>query len=161
VELNATIFGQWITFFFLFFLLTKFLYSPLSRVMKQRTAKIQEGLDAAEKAHIDLENAKTFYEDQQVKAKIEAQEIIQKAQDRAVALKNEIVSQAKEESKRIVQKSREDIQFEWEKARVELRREMADIIFLATGKVLGAAVDRDRHMALITDVVEHVKANGA
>jgi len=156
VELNATVFGQWITFFFLLFLLTKFLYAPLSRVMKQRTAKIQEGLDAAEKARIDLENARAFYEDQQVKAKIEAQEIVQKAQKRAVALKEEVVAQAKEESTRIAQKAREDIHVEWEKARMELKREMADIIFLATGKVLGEAIDRDRHMALVSDVVKNV-----
>ena len=156
MELNATVFGQWITFFLLFFLLTKFLYAPLSRVMKQRTAKIQEGLDAAEKARIDLENARRFFEDQQVKAKIEAQEIVRKAQERAVVLKEEVVAQAKEESIRIAQKAREDIHAEWEKARMELKREMADIIFLATGKVLGEAIDRDRHMALVSDVVKNV-----
>ncbi len=156
MELNATILGQWITFFLLFFLLTKFLYAPLSRVMKNRTAKIQEGLDAAEKARIDLENAKRFFEDQQAKAKIEAQEIVQKAQQRAVALKEEVVAQAKEESTRIAQKAREDIRVEWEKARMELKREMADIIFLATGKVLGEVIDRDRHMALVSDVVKNV-----
>ncbi len=160
MELNATVFGQWITFFLLFFLLTKFLYAPLSKVMKNRTAKIQEGLDAAERARHDLEEAKAFYDDQQVKAKIEAQEIIQKAQNRSVALKEEIVAQAKEESNRIAQKAREDIQVEWEKARIELKREMADIIFIATGKVLGEAIDRNRHMALVTDVVENVKADG-
>ena len=159
MELNATVFGQWITFFLLLFLLTKFLYTPLSRAMKNRTAKIQEGLDAAEKARHDLEEAKAFYEDQQVKAKVEAQEIIQKAQVRAGALKEEIVGQAKEESNRIAEKTREDIQVEWEKARMELKREMADIIFLATGKILGEAIDRDRHMALVKGVVEDVKAD--
>ena len=128
--------------------------------MTNRTAKIQEGLDAAEKARHDLEEAKAFYEDQQVKAKIDAQEIIKKAQNRAVALKEEVVAQAKEESNRIAQKAREDIQVEWEKARMELKREMGDIIFLATGKVLGETIDRDRHMALVMEVVENVKADG-
>ncbi len=160
MELNLTVFGQWITFFLLLFLLTKFLYAPLSRVMKNRTAKIQEGLDAAEKARHDLAEAKAFYEAQQVKAKTEAQEIIQKAQHRAGALKEEFVAQAKEESNRIIQKAREDVQLEWEKARMELKREMADIIFIATGKVLGETIDRDRHMALVTDVVENVKVDG-
>ena len=159
MELNATIFGQWITFFLLLFLLTKFLYTPLSAVMKSRTAKIQEGLDAAEKARHDLEEAKAFYEDQQVKAKVEAQDIIQKAQARAGALKEEIVAQAKEESMRISQKTREDIQVEWEKARMDLKREMAEIVFIATGKVLGKTIDRDQHMALVADVLENVKAD--
>ncbi len=160
MELNWTLFGQWITFFLLLFLLTKFLYTPLSKVMQSRTAKIQEGLDAAEKARHDLAEAKAFYETQQVTAKTEAQEIIKNAQQRAVALKEEIVSQAKEESNRVVQKAREDVQLEWEKARMELKREMADIIFIATGKIIGEVIDRDRHMALVTDVVKNVKANG-
>jgi F0F1-type ATP synthase membrane subunit b/b' len=56
----------------------------------------------------------------------------------------------------MIQKGREEIQVEWEKARLELKREVADLVFLATGKVLGSVIDRDRHMSLVNKVVEGV-----
>jgi len=161
VELNFTLFGQIITFFLLLFLLNRFLYGPVSGALRERTEKIRVGLEAAEKGHRDLEAAQKHYQEQLNQAKTEAQEIIAKAQKRAEALKEETVAAAREEAERVIQKAREDILVEWEKARMEVKREVADLVFLATGKVLGASVDRERHMALISEVVEGVKGHGA
>jgi F-type H+-transporting ATPase subunit b len=157
VELNFTLVGQIITFFVLLYVLNRFLYEPVSKALKERTNTIRTGLEAAEKGRKDLEEAERQYRQLLDKAKLEAQDILTKALKRAEVLREETVVQSREEAGRVIQKAREDIQVEWEKARMELKREVADLVFLATGKVLGASVDRERHMGLVNQVVEGMR----
>lgn len=58
VNINATLIAQILNFLFLVFILAKFAYKPLLKMMEDRKNKIAGDLENAEKAKADAEGTK-------------------------------------------------------------------------------------------------------
>ena len=58
MDINATILGQSIAFAIFVYFCMKFVWPPIITAMRERTEKIANGLQAADKAEQDLELAK-------------------------------------------------------------------------------------------------------
>jgi len=154
MSIDLTFIGQIVVFLALLGLMKKYLYAPLSDLMEQRSKKIAEGLAAANAG----EDARARVEDevaQQLKeARVKAQEFVTAAEKRATKVEEEIISKARGEAKQIVDAAHEAMGAEVNRARQELRKEVADLVILAAERVLDAEIDGNRHAKLINDVVE-------
>jgi len=96
-----------LVFMALYFIAAK----PLSKLMKDRTKEITDGLDNAKKAELEVQNANIKKEEIVKEAKNDAKqiisasqtdgkEIIKEAKDKAILEKEEIVKQAKIEAEK-------------------------------------------------------------
>lgn len=153
MSIDLTFIGQIVVFMALLFLLRKFLYGPLSELMEQRSAKIAEGLAAADagkeaKAKADAEVAAQMKE-----ARKKAQEILAAAEKRASEIQEEVTNKARDEAGQIVQAAREEVDAEVSRARQALRKEVAGIAIAAAECVINSELDAKRHSKLIDDVV--------
>jgi len=153
MSIDLTFIGQIVVFMTLLFLLKKYLYGPLSELMEQRSAKIAEGLAAADagkeaKAKADAEVAVQLKD-----ARKKAQEILTAAEKRAAEIQEEITNKARDEAGQIVQAAREEVDAEVGRARQVLRKEVAGLAIAAAERVIGAELDAKRHTKLIDDVV--------
>lgn len=153
MSIDLTFIGQIVVFMTLLLLLRKFLYGPLSTLMEQRSAKIAEGLAAADagkeaKAMADAEAAGQLKE-----ARKKAQEILAAAEKRASEIQEEVTNKAREEAGQIVQSAREEVGAEVSRARQVLRKEVAGIAIAAAERVINSELDAKRHTKLIDDVV--------
>lgn len=153
MSIDLTFIGQIIVFMTLLILLRKFMYGPLSTLMEQRSAKIAEGLAAADagkeaKAKADAEAAEQLKE-----ARKKAQEILAAAEKRASEIQEEVTNKARDEAGQIVQAASEEVEAEVSRARQVLRKEVAGIAIAAAERVINSELDAKRHTKLIDDVV--------
>ena len=153
MSIDLTFIGQIVVFLTLLLLLKKFLYGPLNDLMEKRSAKIAEGLAAADagkeaKAKADAEVAGQLKE-----ARKKAQEILSAAEKRAAEIQEEITNKARDEAGQIVEAAREEVEAEVNRARMVLRKEIAGLAIAAAEQIISAELDAKRHSKLIEDVV--------
>ena len=91
--------SQAVNFFILLAVLTYFVYKPLIKVIKQRNAKIKEGLDKAEEADVRLKEIDVIGKGKIKEAESKSIEIIKDTEERAKILDREL--QKKNEEKNL------------------------------------------------------------
>lgn len=143
-----------INFFLLLGLLTLVLYKPVTRMLDQRSAKIKESLEQAER--IQQESVRA---EESVKAEIgagrkEGQALINQAAQRAEKVKEAARAEARQEAEILVAKARTEIDRERDESFNQLRQEFADLAIVAAEKVIGQSLDKKAHQELIDKVLE-------
>ncbi len=154
MSIDLTFIAQIVIFILMVTILWKLLYGPLNNAMEARTAKIAEGLAAAEAGLEAREKAEAEVEAQLEEARAKAHEIIAAAEKRAAEINEEAVNRARVEAEQILDSAREEIAAETNRARQELRQEVADIAMLAAERIVEAELDAKRHSKLIDSIVD-------
>lgn len=138
--------------------LTYFLYKPVVKMLEDRSQKVLQAEKAAqasleEKASIDTLKAKT-----KTQAEKEAAQLLEKAKLQASELKKELAQKAKEEVKAEREKAMKSLELEKKGYQADLEREMASTVYAVTEKVLGKAIDKKEHAALIDKSLKEIAA---
>jgi len=156
MSIDLTFIGQIVVFLTLLILLKKFLYGPLNELMENRSAKIAEGLAAADAGKDAKAKAEAEVAEQLKEARNKAQEILTAAGKRAAEIEEEMTTKAREEASGIIEAAREEIGAEVNRARQNLRKEVAGLAIAAAERVIDAELDASRH----TKIIENVVAQG-
>jgi F-type H+-transporting ATPase subunit b len=143
-----------INFLILLVLLIFVAYKPIVRMLDQRSAKIKESMNEAER--IKQESARA---EETVKAQIEAgrkegQAIMAQASQMAERVKEEARAEARREAEVLIAKARVEIERERQEGFDQLRREFVDLAILAAEKVINQSLDKKAHQRLIEGVLE-------
>lgn len=149
MNLNFTIFGQSIVFVIFVWFCLKYIWPLLISAMRERQQSIADGLEAAERAEKDLELAQRGAADHIKEARDEAGEIIEQARRRAVQMIEEAKLQAREEGDRVKEGAEAEIEHSVNRAREELREEVATLAVAGAERILSETIDRERHRALL------------
>jgi F-type H+-transporting ATPase subunit b len=147
-----------IQFLLLFYLLRRFLWGPILKTLRDRAAKIREGLALAEQAKADREHLKAEIERLLADARREAQAIADRMTQAAEGAAADIRAQARAEADRIRERGREEAKQLHDQALAQLRSELAGMVVLAASRVLGREVDPDQHRALIERSLDEAAA---
>ena len=143
-----------VNFLILLGILYLFAYKPILRVMDQRTDKIRESLEAADRAREEAARSQADTQAQLNEARIEGQRLIEQAREMAERYRSEEADKARQEAAEFIAKAREDIQRERDAAVQEVRSHFADLAIAAAEKVIERSLDRDAHSELISGVLE-------
>ncbi len=138
-----------VNFLVILFLLRRYLWGPILGVLANRAEKIREGLAMAEAAKIERERMKAEVERLLADARREAQAIAERMTKAAEAAAADVRTQAKTEADRIRERGREEAKQLHDQALAQLRSELAGMVVLAAGRVLGRELDPEKHRALI------------
>ncbi|NQY42833.1 MAG: F0F1 ATP synthase subunit B [Legionellales bacterium] len=157
MSINLTLFGQMITFAIFVWFTMKYVWPPIVKAMEEREKKISDGLAAAEKAQNNLELSKKKVIEELRQAKIEANAIIENASKKATLIIDESKGLAKEESVRIINAAKVDIDQEILRAKQSLRDEVSMITVLGVEKVIKKNLDVETHKKLIDEVIQEIK----
>lgn len=153
MNFNATLIGQMITFGLLVIFTMKYVWPPIMKAMQDRQKRIAEGLASAERGVREQELAMAKAAELLKEAKQQAAEIVSQAQRRA----NEIVEQAKDdargEGQRQLAAAQAEIEQETNRAREQLRKEVAGIVVTGAGRVLKKEIDERAHAQMLDDLV--------
>ncbi len=152
MSINATLIGQMITFSLLVWFTMKYVWPPLLQSLEERKVKIAEGLAAAEKGKHEMDLAEKRATTLIREAKNQSAEIVNLAQKRAGELVDESKQVARVEGDRIVTAAKAEIEREIQKAREGLRQEVATIAVNAAEQILRQEVNRDKHKAIIENL---------
>ena len=149
MNINLTLIGQMLAFAVFVLFCMKYVWPPILAAMAERAEKIADGLAAADRASHDLELAQEKAVERLKEAKTEAAGIVDSANKRANQLVEEAKQQAVAEGERLKEAAQADIDQEVNRAREQLRGQVAALALAGAEQVLGAEIDHQRHAALV------------
>lgn len=149
MNLNATILAQMLIFGIVIWVAMKFLWPEITGSIQARARRIAEGLAAAERGQKDL-----------VAAEARVEELVKAARERALAMEhqaqaraNQIVEAAKQtaqsEATRLMEAAHAQVALETQKARDELRHQVAALAVSGAEKIIEREIDPRTHAQLL------------
>jgi len=156
MNINATLIGQFITFFVFVWFCMKFVWPPIMNALDQRRKTISDGLAAADRGKHEQVLAEKRATELLVDAKKQAAEIINRAEKRALEIVEEAKNDAKAEGERLLVAARAEIGQEVNRAKEELRGKVVSIAIAGAGKVLEREVDERTHTELLTKLAAQI-----
>ena len=139
--------AQAVNFLILLFILKKFLYKPILKVLEERKKKIEDSLKNAEEIERKLQLTEEEKEKILAKTSQEAQKLLDRVKKEIELMKEEGKVEAQQEASRIIQKGQEQLKAEMEKMRQELMGNLGTFVAMGmekmTGKVLNKKDQRD------------------
>ncbi|HLI08656.1 MAG TPA: F0F1 ATP synthase subunit B [Ktedonobacteraceae bacterium] len=157
--INALAFlSQLVSFGIVFFLLWKWGFPMIMRTMDRRQAVIREGIENAQKAKTDLEEATARAEAEIAEARRQAQDIITQAQKAGEREARRIEEEAHARAAQIEQQEIARIRQEAARARAEISRLVVNLSIDAAGKVIGRSVDNRDNRRLVEEFVTATEA---
>ena len=145
---------QIISFLILFAVLYALLYKPLLRVMDQRSSRIKESLEAAQRAGEEAMRSNEQMRSQLEAARAEGQQLIAQAREVADRFREEELAKAREDISAERVRAQANIQRERDAAIEELRREFAGLAISAAERVVERSLDETTHRELIDNVLQ-------
>ncbi len=150
----AGLLTQIISFLILFGLLYALLYKPLLRVLDQRSARIRESLETAEKAREEAARSQEEMRGEIESARAEGQAMIAQAREVADRFRDEELAKARQEIEGERARAQANIHRERDAAIEELRSEFAGLAISAAERVVERSLDESAHRDIIEKVLE-------
>ena len=145
-----------ITFMVLFFVLAKFAWKPLLKMLQDREDMIRTSLDDAEKAKVELERLNEESEVIMAKARSEAQTILADGKAAAEKVKEDTVAKAKEQANKIREDAEKQILVEKDKAIADIKQEVVNISLSVAEKLIHKNLSDADNKALIEESLKKV-----
>jgi F-type H+-transporting ATPase subunit b len=146
--------AQLVNFAIVLFVLYKFAYGPMLKLMNERTEKIEKGLKNSEEAQQKLLEIAQKEKAVLVEARKAAQEIVAGAEAVAIKSKEEILVSAKNQSEKILEDAVKRIETEKNKMLQEVKAQIAGLVISATEKIIGEKVDSTKDKELIDKAIK-------
>ncbi|MEH6567956.1 MAG: F0F1 ATP synthase subunit B [Halioglobus sp.] len=156
MNINLTLIGQMVAFICFVAFCMKYVWPPIIAAMQERAEKIADGLAAADRASHDLELAQEKAVERLKEAKHEAAGIVDSANKRAGQIVEEAKDAAVVESDRVKLSAQAEIELEMNRAREELRGQVAALALSGAEKVLGSAIDQQAHAQLVDQLASEL-----
>jgi len=152
VNINATLLGQAISFALFVWFCMKYVWPPLMKAIEERQKKIADGLQAAERAAKDLDLAQANASDQLKEAKRTATEIIEQANKRKSQILDEAREEAQAERQKILAQAEAELEAERNRARDDLRKQVATLAVAGAEKILERSIDKDAQKDILDNI---------
>jgi F-type H+-transporting ATPase subunit b len=156
MNINLTLIGQIIAFAVFVFFCMKFVWPPLINAMQERTKKIADGLDAANRAERDLKLAQEKAGSQLREAKVQAAQLIEQANKRASKIIDEAKETAIKEGERLMVAAQAEIDQEVNRAKETLRTQVSTLAVAGASKILETSIDLAQHEALLDQLAKEL-----
>jgi F-type H+-transporting ATPase subunit b len=150
--------AQIVNFAVLAWLLSKLLYGPITKMLDERRAKIEKGLEDARAAETARANAEAERQSVLDAARAEAQKLRAEANQQAEQAAAKVRADAQAEAEKIKADALGGLSAERDKMLSELRGQIAALAIAASSKLIGESLDRQRQEALIADFFAKVPA---
>jgi F-type H+-transporting ATPase subunit b len=150
--------AQIANFIVLAWLLGALLYKPVLKMLDERRAKIEKGLEDARAAETARANAEAERQSVLDAARAEAQKLRAEANQQAEQAAAKIKADAQLEAEKIKADALSGLSAERDKMLSELRGQIAALAIAASSKLIGESLDRQRQEALIADFFAKVPA---
>lgn len=156
MNINATLLGQMIAFLLFVWFTKKFVWPPIMQAMQERSKRIADGLAAADQGKKELVDAEGRGKEIVSEARQNAVGIVDQAQLSAAETIEAAKSIGTREGERMIQAARDEIEQESNRAKDELRKEVAAIALAGAGKLLEREIDAKTHKELLDKLATEI-----
>jgi F-type H+-transporting ATPase subunit b len=137
----------------------KFAFPMVAKAMEDRTQKIRENLDDAERTKAEAQRILEEYQRQLADAKNESARIIDEARQTAEQMRRDLMVRAEAEVSELRERSRVEIEAAQQRAIADLRTQVSELAIGAAEVVVQKNLDRDTNRALVERYIEQVGTN--
>ncbi|MCX6781075.1 MAG: F0F1 ATP synthase subunit B [Candidatus Magasanikbacteria bacterium] len=146
--------AQLVNFLVILFVLWRFAYKPLLKILEDRSAKIEKGLADAERAAAHLSEIEAEHKAAMAETRAEAAAIIKEAHAKGDAKRDEMLASSREEIARLVADARKKIAEERTGAAEELKKEISALVVATVSEVLGEKIDAKKDASLMERAIK-------
>jgi F-type H+-transporting ATPase subunit b len=129
--------AQLVLFLIAYFVLSRYAFGPIMKILEERRKRIEEGQLNAEKIKKQLAEAELRYQEILRKANDDAQVLLEESRKNNEAFSQREMEKAVKESAAIVERARHEITSERNRMVDEVKREMVSLVIKTTAKVAG------------------------
>ena len=148
--------SQVVNFFVLLIILTFFVYKPLIKIIKQRNAKIKEGLDKEEEADVRLKEIDEIGKGKIKEAEQKGIEMIKATEEKAKAIDKENIEKLEKKQKDATELLKQSILKQKEEAKNKILAEAGELVKKAIMKTVEMKPE-EIDSALIKKAVSELK----
>ena len=147
-------------FLVLVFLLAKFAWKPILKMVEERTKNIEDALNSAENAKKEMAGLKAEHEQIMKEARAERDKIVREAREMKDKIIEESKETAKAEADKILAQARKLIDDEKRAAMNELKDQVASLSIEIAEKILTKELsDKKKQAELIDDILQQSNLN--
>lgn len=157
LSVDVTLLWATIVVFALFaWVLGKFAWGPLLKIVDEREKTIRDQVDSAQQAAADAKDLLVQHQEMLKGAGREREEILQKAVKEAEQVRADLVTKARADADQVVSKAREQMQREKDQAIAELRAQVADIAVEAASRIVKSSLTEEAQRKLVDDYIKEL-----
>ena len=149
--------AQIVNFVILLYLLKRFLYQPILKVLEERKNKIAASLKQAEEIQKRFEESTTRQAEILDQARKESSALIQTAKEEAKILSDQMQSEAKKSIEETVKRTQQSLELENQKMVSEARNQIVEMVATAIEKVVGKTLKNSDKERLIQKAIKDIK----
>lgn len=156
----GTIFWMLLMFIIVLVILKKFAWQPILNALKNRENSIEEALRSADKAKEEMERLQADNEKIMAEARKERDKLLKEAKKTTEHMVNLARDKASDESKKIIQSARAQIENEKDAAIAGIRNQVAEISVEIAEKILQEKLRDDKaQRELLEKLLKDIKMN--
>mgnify|MGYP000852091750 FL=1 len=151
-----TVIFQILNLLLLMVLFKKYLFKPVTEILKKRQAEIEGHYQEAQQAETDAKAMKADYESKMAGARQEADRVIKTATESANAMSASIVEDARTQADQLKRRAQTEIDLERRRAFDEVKGELSGIALDIASQVIEREVNEKDHEAFIDEFIKNV-----
>jgi F-type H+-transporting ATPase subunit b len=144
---------QLLAFIIFVYLLWHYAFGPITNMLDQRTERVRESMEAAQRMQQDLQATAARNEEVLAEARRQAQEILTQSRQQGEVLVVRAQEAAAQQQDIFLAQARATLRAETEQARQQLRQEVADLAVSAASKIVRKELDPAAQSRLIQETL--------
>ncbi|HMJ01120.1 MAG TPA: F0F1 ATP synthase subunit B [Gaiellaceae bacterium] len=145
-----------VCFLITFFVLKRYAFGAIQKIIDERRQRIRDALDEADKARAEARQMLEEHRALMAEARGKAEEILTHARQVAESQKKRMRDELEADRKRRLEETTKQVEAETQRALEAIRAEVAELTVLATQKVTGKVLDQADHKRLIEEAVREL-----
>jgi F-type H+-transporting ATPase subunit b len=145
-----------LTFLIVLWVLRRFAFGRIQRLIDQRRDRIREALDEADKAREEARELRELVRREREEALGDREKILDESRRQAQRQLEQAREQADADLKERLEKNREELEAENARLREQIRRDVVELTLLASEKVTGKVLDEEDQRRLIDETIAEV-----
>jgi len=151
---STLVWGTIVVFVLFAWILGKFAWGPLLKIVDDREKMIREQVDSAEQAAEQAKSLLVQHQEMLKGAGREREEILARTVKDAESLRAELVGKARAEVEQAAARAREQMQREKEQALADIRTQVADIAVEAASRIVKSSLTEEAQRKLVDDYIK-------
>ena len=139
-----------------FFVLRRYAFGPVQRIIDERRERIRNALEEADNARAEARRLLEEHRSLMQQARGDAEDILAEARRIAEAQRERLRDELEADRQRRLDETSKQIEAETRRALEQIRSEVAELALVATGKVTGKVLTDEDHRRLIEDAISEL-----
>ncbi len=154
MQINATLFGQMITFMLFVWFTMRFVWPLLNLKLEERKKIIADGLAAGEEGRKILAMAEETAKSKIHETKLHCYKLLEDADKEANQILEAAREQARKERDDIIASGHVSLMREAQKVKTDLQKQLAEVAILGAEKILQRSVNIQDHQKMLDDLAK-------